>query len=180
MKDDAELAWQLKLEELRRNSRISIDTQGYWWHESVSFEHPRIIAALNAGLDWKIHKTPLQNVESDQYFGNWHGEATVNLGEQWCYVECDLTPFLVLKLYTDHQTQSLMVILNNGERWPLRLMALRDDILFSRLAPHRLARFSVDAQSQCAEWLIQKIDGTFALEWETQRWAIQDSSSTST
>ena len=179
MTDHSELNWEQRLEELRRSSRISIDAQGRWSHEAVRFEHSRIVAALDTGLDWSMTDGSTHEPLKD-CFDQWSGEATVRLGEQWCYVTSDVTPFLVTKIHADHQLRSLVAILNNHERWPLRLIALRDDVLFTRLAPHRLARFSVDAQSQCAQWLTQGQDDIFALEWGAHRWVIQDSLSTST
>lgn len=180
MTDDSDLIWQQKLEELRRSSQISIDRQGRWWHEKVSFEHPRILAVLNAGLSWTMTDESSEVIEIQRCFEGWVGDATVQLGSQWCYVDCDLTPFLVMSLRIDPQVNSIVALLNNHERWPLRFMALHDDVLFTRLAYDRLARFSVEAQSQCSQWLIQDQDETFALEWGGQRWVIQDSFSTST
>ena len=180
MTDYADEIWLQRLEELRRSANISIDAQGHWWHDQVCFEHPRIISALNTGLGWKSDAQLPQNMSPQSCFESWEGEATVHLGTQWCYVDCDLTPFLVMKLQPDYERQSLIAILNNRERWPLRLLGLSDDVLFTRLTNHRLARFSVDAQAQCAEWLTQDPDNTFALVWGDQRWVIQDSLSTST
>ena len=137
MTDDSDLIWQQKLEELRRSSQISIDRQGRWWHEKVSFEHPRILAALNAGLSWTMTDESSEVTEPQHCFDSWMGDATVQLGSQWCYVECDLTPFLVMSLRIDPQVKSIVALLNNHERWPLRLITLHDDVLFTRLAYDR-------------------------------------------
>ena len=183
---EPELDWERTLDELRRSAEISIDARGRWWQRDVPFEHPRIIAALNRGLSWS--STPQEQVDyssedtrahtedgEDTPLLEWRGEARVTLGQQWCYISCDVTPFLGLKLSVTQsvdQPSALTLTLNNGERWPLGPLALVDDILWSRLAPDRLARFSPDAQLQVGEWLVELDTGALALEFQGRHWSI--------
>lgn len=220
-----DLEWEQRLEALRRSAELSIDARGRWWQRDVAFEHPRIIAALSRGLDWKVREGVSEGVSEGMSEGMsegasegesavstsrsgeldegrelaawlaahewapWLGEATVKLGAQWCYVECDVTPFLGLKLIStvrspdstsdstsdSHHGPSsdLTLTLNNGERWPLGPLKLIGDVLWTRLTPDRVARLSPDAQLQAGEWLTELDSGELALELGERRWLIE-------
>lgn len=183
------LEWAERLETLRRSAELKIDARGRWWQRDQPFEHQRIISALSLGLDWRLpdhlptEEQPISDRGLLSCFQNWRGEATTRIGEQWCYVACDMTPFLINKIEADPEGSTLIVTLNNQERWPLRRLGLSQEVLYARLAPSRLARFSAEAQSRCAQWLTEVEDRgerRFALSWRGQRWLIKDSPSTST
>lgn len=172
--------WNEALEKLRRGAGISIDPRGEWWHEGERFEHPRLIQQLNRGLDWK----PQTDTSSEDHqasslpascFAEWSGDATVRLGDHWCYVHSDLTPFIVLKIGEDLHNHQLIITLNNGETWPIGLLSIKEDIVFCRPSRHRLARFSPHAQLQCAAWLTEDCEGLW-LEYAGHRWPINCSS----
>ena len=161
--------WFKNLDQLRRSSGLKIDNKGFWWHHNDRFEHPKIIATLNCGLAWEdqsqnetqeirseINEEPVDRQDSEcltSIFEYWIGEATVKVGQQWCYVECDYTPFLVKKLKAMPHQNELYAILNTGQELALGQLGLKQEILYTRLAQDCLARFSVHAQVQVMEWL---------------------------
>ena len=148
------------LERLRRSVDLRIDAEGGWWHEGERFTHPRLIAYFNRQLGWR------------------DGEATLTVGARWCYVRCDVTPFLALKLERGSPSGPL-VLLNTGERLPLAELQLRGDVLFAQLSPARLARWSRHAQAQCGAWLREaradesEASSGFVLELDGRSWPIQ-------
>lgn len=172
--DTEDTVWRLNLDELRRSSGISIDARGQWWHHGTRFTHQRTISQLNASLEWlSTEEHELSPIEFTS-LELWQGEATITLGPQWCYIDCDVTPFLVLKLIPDPAMHQLQALLNNGETWPLGSLVNREDILFTWLAPHRLARFSSQAQLQCGEWLTEGENKQLMLRLGDQQWPIHD------
>jgi hypothetical protein len=165
-----------QLEAFRRSVPLKIDERGRWWHNHEPFTHQRLIQLFNRGLDWYV---PLkdQRCESE----NQHsplpslvqpppGEAILRVGDRWCYVACDLTPFLIMRL-SAQPDGILMAMLNTEESYPLGALTLRGEILFSRLSPTRFARFSAHAQGQCAPWLIEKED-SYILQYKGNDWPI--------
>ena len=174
-------SWLQNLDKLRRSSGLRIDCKGHWWHKKDRFEHPKIIATLNRGLAWEDQNKQKQQEEqislaqlstqvedksqakldiaqSRLVFEDWIGEATVQVGKQWCYIDCDYTPFLVNKLKAEVSRGELYVVLNTGEKLVLGPLGLKEDILYSRLTQNCLARFSVHAQMQVMEWLTEGED----------------------
>ena len=166
-----------RLDELRRTSGIRIDRKGRWWHQNTIFEHRRIIETLNKGLAWLPADTNqhLYNDEDDSSSGafkNWLGEATLHIGKQWCYINCELTPFLVLKLKENPISSDLIAILNTGENIPLGTLSLFEDVLYTRLRSDCLARFSVQAQAQLGTWLEEDESGVLFLTYQEKSWPI--------
>ena len=165
---DNDESWLLELDKLRRSSGISIDNRGHWWHLDQPFEHQRVIKILNQGLDWysdieeTLPRTPMDL---------WKGEAIIKMGDQWCYVSCNLTPFLITKLQIGTQDK-LIAKLNTGEEYELGPLALRDEIIYSRLRFNRLARFSVHAQLQVIDWLEEDQNSQMRLTYKDQSWPI--------
>jgi hypothetical protein len=150
-----------QLEKLRRSVPLKIDALGKWWHAGDKFIHQRLIKLFNSGLDMM------------------NGESIVKVGERWCYIDCDRTPFLVLKIQIDHDessnTSQLYACLNNEERLPLCSLSIYNKILFTQLTPTRYARFSQHAQAQCMEWLIQdEQTQCFELHFYQQRLVIKE------
>lgn len=149
----------IDLDQLRRSIDIRIDAEGRWWHEGILFTHPRLITYFNRQIGW------LQ------------GEATLTIGHRWCYIGCEITPFLILKLELDRQQP--WAVLNTEERYPLQNLTLIDDLLFAQLNVDRFARMSRHAQSQCAHWLREAhaheadADSGFVLEIEGKIWPIR-------
>lgn len=166
-----------QLDTLRRSSGIRIDARGRWWHHHSPFEHPRVIETLNKGLQWldtSDSSPPFSSVSHP--LDHWSGEAQIHIGNQWCYIGCDYTPFLVLKLRADPKRGELIAILNTGEEFPLGALSLRDEILFSRLSIDRLARLSTRAQLQIEPWLSEESGSTeemrLCLSYGFKRWPI--------
>jgi len=144
-----------ELDLLRRSVDLRIDAEGRWWHEGEPFSHPRLIAYFNRQLGWR------------------EGEATLTIGERWCYVRCDLTPFLILKIELEEGAEPLWAQLNNGERLPLKGLSLKGDVLFAQLSDTRPARLSRHAQAQCGAWLTEREGGSgYELLFRGRSWPI--------
>lgn len=114
------------LEMLRRSVDLRLDTEGRWFHDGDPFEHPRLTELFNRGLD--VHPET--------------GEAIVHVGDRWCYVQADDTPFVVVRLERD-APGGPGALLNNGERHPLPADALETpdgEIVYAVLTPNRRAR----------------------------------------
>ena len=193
-------SWLQNLDKLRRSSGLRIDCKGHWWHEEDRFEHAKIIATLNRGLAWedqnkqkkqeeKISSIKLNPQVADKQpadlnigptglvFEHWIGEATVQVGKQWCYIDCDYTPFLVNKLKAEVSLGELYAVLNTGEKLVLGPLGLKENILYSRLTQNCLARFSVHAQMQVMDWLTEGEDDLggqthLKLVYQNREWPI--------
>lgn len=149
------------LDQLRRSVDLKIDAKGRWWHEGERFTHPRLISYFNRQLGWRA------------------GEATLSIGERWCYIRCEVTPFLILKIERGERG-ALWAQLNNEERLALHHLELRGEVLFAQLTPERLARLSRHAQAQCEAWLRSaspsepEASSGFCLEHEGVVWPIRE------
>jgi len=151
------------LELLRRSARLRVDAQGRWWHEGEPVAHERVAALFSRGLGWRPRAGG----------GLLDGEATLTVGAQWCYVECDRTPFLVTRLTLDHDHERaeeggagearLWATLNTGAREEVGGAWLEGEVLFVELAGGAPARLSRGAQGQCAAWLEEGAGGALAL-----------------
>ena len=140
------------LDVLRRSVDLRIDAHGHWWHEGESFSHTRLIELFNHGLD---------------LVGD---DAIVRLGDRWCYIKADLTPFLVKRIWTSDD--QLVASYNNGEKHTITHLFLLEDTLFIEPRCGRLARLSRSAQMTCAQWLDQDSNGDYRLQYATQQWPI--------
>ncbi len=78
---------------MRRSSGLTVGTEGEVLHEGTPFVHQRLAALLQAGLD--LHPDS--------------GEAILRVGEQWCYVGCDATPFVIQRARWKHDGLELLV-----------------------------------------------------------------------
>ena len=160
LSNQADILSAEKLEKLRRSVPLKIDAQGQWWHNQEAFTHPRLIHVFNRGLDMM------------------NGESIVRWAGRWCYIACEVTPFLILKLQVVHTEENtneppLHALLNNGECLPLAQLSVHDDILFAQLGEHRYARFSKVAQAQCIPWLYETVDASgFELRYNRFTWPI--------
>ena len=156
-RDEAALA--RKLEVLRRQSGLSIDIDGHWWHDGTPFEHEGIIAALNQGIE--LHPDS--------------AEPIVRIGEQWCYIEvAGTTPFLGNRLQVTEAGQ-VSLKLNTSENietkdasWHLQFGALH-----CHLADGRLIRLSRHAQAKLADYLEESTDGYYIVT-AAGRWPVLD------
>ena len=157
MTDDSEFERQLEI--LRRSSGIELDLEGNWWHAGVQFEHPLIIDILNRGLD--THPDT--------------GEAVVRLGEQWCYVDCQGTPFIGLNVSLSPAGMPNL-LLNTTERIDFSGVQLLNHhgAVHCRLPDERLIRFSRAAQAQLADHLIETEPGRYAVSTSIGVWPIKE------
>lgn len=85
-----------QLDALRRSAGLAVHTEGHLLHEGDRFVHARLEALLLSGLD--LHPQSR--------------EPILRVGQQWCYVQYDATPFVVqaVKLRAD----GLWLRLNTG------------------------------------------------------------------
>lgn len=149
-----------KLETLRRSAGIELDLDGNWWHNGVQFEHPLIIDILNKGL--ATHPDT--------------GEAVVRLGAQWCYVDCQGTPFIGLNVSMS-PTGMPSLLLNTTERIDFAGVHLIDyhGAVHGKLPDDRLVRFSRAAQAQLADHLVETDFGGYAVTTAAGTWPIDGS-----
>lgn len=149
-------AWAEKLEKYRRSLDLRLDGEGRWFHEGQPFEHPRLIEAFDAGID--IHPET--------------GEPILRLGDKWCYIRADDTPFVVRRLVEGDG--GLVAHLNNGERLPVPADAFEatDAHVYLRLAPRRRARLGRTVQNGLADRLEETPDG-LAYRAGGRRWLIR-------
>ncbi|MEZ4474514.1 MAG: hypothetical protein R3F60_27735 [bacterium] len=131
-RDEADFA--ARLEQLRRSVDLRLDREVHWFHEGEPFEHPRLIALFDRGID--AHPET--------------GEPIVHIGDRWCYVRADDTPFIVRRL--ELAEDGFFAHLNNGERWavPAAGFEARGDHVYVQLdaARHRWARLDRATQSR--------------------------------
>ena len=153
-KDDA--AWWLHLDKLRRSIDLRLDREGHWWHDGRAFEHQGIIDTLNRGLDLN-HST---------------GEAIVRVGEQWCFIKVDVTPFLGTHLRW--LGEDLSTLLNTQQWTTIDLSSFRyvGDQLFATEALGRLVRFNRHAVAHLAERFVEG-PGGYCLRTTSKLWPIK-------
>lgn len=143
--------------DFRRAIDLRLDAQGRWYHDGQPFTHPRLIALFDRGID--VHPET--------------GEPILRIGDKWCYIRCDDTPFIVRRLRLG--PEGLVAELNNGERLPVPADGFEvgaNEVVYARLAPNRRARLSRDAQSALAEWLQEAPGGGLAVVVEGRRWPL--------
>ena len=93
-----------QLEAFRRSVPLKIDERGRWWHSHEPFTHQRLTQLFNRGLDWYMPpKDQLYDLENQRrtmpnLVHPPEGEAILRVGDRWCYVACDVTPFLIMKM----------------------------------------------------------------------------------
>jgi hypothetical protein len=145
-----------RLETLRRSLDLYLDAEGRWHHEGVQFEHARLAALFDRGID----------VHSES------GDPIVHVGDRWCYFRAADTPFLVRKL--DVENDTLLATLNNSERHAVPqdgVTAAGTDI-YMQLTPSRRARLDRYCVAALAEWLEEDESGALSLRVGAQRWPV--------
>ena len=87
------------------------------------------------------------------------GEAIVTIGDRWCYVECDRTPFVVVKL--SYNAGPPVLHLNTEEEVSLRSdgFFLHEDHVAVRLDDKRWARIWRSTYADLAPHLIETNEG---------------------
>lgn len=147
--------WAARLDQLRRSLDLRMDREGRWYHEGERFEHARLIALFDRGID--------AHPES--------GEPIVHIGDKWCYFTADDTPFIVRRL--ESTADGLIAHLNNSEVHPIPAVGFEadGDHVYVPLAPHRRARLDRDSQNQLWGWLVE--GPPLAAVTEAGRWPIR-------
>jgi hypothetical protein len=137
------------LEMLRRSVDLRLDAEGRWFHDGDPFEHARLTELFDRGLD--VHPET--------------GEAIVHVGDRWCYVRADDTPFVVVRIERD-TPEGPSALLNNGERHPLPPDALETPdgaVVYAVLAPNRRARIGRRVWNALADDVVEVEAGTLAV-----------------
>lgn len=131
--------WAATLEKMRRSVDLRLDFEGRWHHEGEIFEHARLTALFNKGID--------SHPDS--------GEPIVHIGDRWCYFVADGTPFIVRRL--ESTDDAFIAHLNNGEAHPIPAAGFEavDDFIYVQLAENRRARLDRNAQNQLWGWLAE-------------------------
>lgn len=152
-------AWDAHLETLRRSMALVLDREGHWWHDGEVFEHPRLIAYFNAGID--THPTS--------------GEPIVHLGPHWCYFRAEDTPFLVRRLAV--VDGALVAHLNNGEQLPVPDTGFEvvGDHVYVQLDAARGRRARLDRPTQNRLWgLLDPHSDPPQVQVGGRRWPVQE------
>jgi len=128
----------IDLENLRRNSGISLDREGRFFHEGSLIENDRIQTLFRAGLE----------VRDD-------GEVILRVGDQWCYVTCEGVAFFVSSISV-REGKGIELTLTNGAREWLYYPSLRivgDNDLYCAVKEGQCsARFLRGAYHQLASY----------------------------
>lgn len=141
------------LEWFRRSVDLRLDAEGRWFHDGEPFEHPRLIALFDHGLD--THPET--------------GEAILHVGDKWCYVRADDRPFVVRRF--DLSEGALWATLNNGERLAVtanaRFVVGPGERVVVQLdaGRHRLARLGRSAWHRLAQWIEAAAEGSAEDAW---------------
>ena len=148
------------LEKMRRSVPLKIDSFGQWWHSNTPFEHVRLIHLFNQGLGWTHSIPPLIDPTIDallEWKNHWSlGEGKVSIQNRWCYVECNLTPFLG---FSWKEKESLWILTNHQKELEVVGFFEKNDVLFVSGTTHEeslLIRLDRLAQAQCIEWLEER------------------------
>ena len=144
------------LEVLRRSVDLYLDAEGRWHHEGARFQHARLAALFDRGID--VHPAS--------------GEPIVRVGDRWCYFRAEDTPFIARRV--EAEGEALWVTLNNGERHPVPRDAVVavGDHTYVQLTPRRRARLDRRCVAALAEWLDEDEGGGLSLRLGGQRWPI--------
>lgn len=147
--------WAATLEKMRRSVDLRLDFEGNWYHEGEIFEHERLIALFNKGID--------SHPDS--------GEPIVHIGERWCYFKADDTPFIVRRM--ESSPDALLVELNNGETHPVPPTGFEavGDYIYVQLTEDRRARLDRGRQNQLWGWLVDE-DGSAVVVTASGRYPI--------
>lgn len=139
---DAE-AWLARLEAMRRSVDLRLDDEGRWYHDGEPFTHAGLIAAFDRGID----------VHPDS------GEPILRVGQRWCYIRADDTPFVARRI--DADGGRLFLRLNNGERVavPEGGFEARGERVYVDLDARRRVRLGRQAQARLGAWLQGADDG---------------------
>ena len=149
------------LDMLRRSLDLRLDAQGRWFIDDEPIANHRVVDLFDRGLD--VHPDT--------------GEAILRVGDQWCYIKVDDTPFVVRRLRVDGD-RGLVAHLNNGEVLPVPGEAFSvggDDVVYLQLTPTRRARLGRSVQQRLADWLVEGDDGAPTVEIGGRRWTIATS-----
>ena len=140
--------------DFRHSVDLRLDADGHWFHDGQPFLHAGLIALFDRGID----------VDPES------GEPILRVGDKWCFVRCDDTPFIArsLRLRRDAPAREVAIVLtlNTGAEVVAAPDAFRlgsNGVLYAELGPHRRARLSRSAQATLAPVIDQGQDGGFVL-----------------
>jgi hypothetical protein len=142
-----------------RESTIRLDAEGYFWHDGVKVDHPRLAAALHSWIT--------RHPDNSRFI--------LTNGYDWTYFKVDATPFFV----TSVKSSGLDVEPGAGGAIVLTLsdqteLCLEADAVFvdregalvasiSHKNQRFLARFTRFAQAQLAPWVTETSQGEVGL-----------------
>jgi len=148
------------LERLRRGVPLRMTRSGAFTFGGEPVTHPRVIAALRAGLD-----------------SSEAGEPIVHLGDPWCYLTVEDTPLRATSLRRDGDR--LEVALDDGrivEIDPSTLreepdLGVRGEVPSARSGRPLAVRFTNRAQMDLANWIAWKDERPY-LELSGNAWPL--------
>ena len=138
------------LEILRRNSGLTLDREGRFFHKGQAIVHKRSVSALEKGLELRED-----------------GEVVVHLGNQWAYVEVEDSMYVIRNIVPQRDQDGALVCLTlvmTGERReildPLTLILKPPSDLYCLVDGHRIrARFLRPAFHALEPFLVESDKG---------------------
>jgi hypothetical protein len=133
-----------------RESTITLDAEGRFFHHGEPVLHPGMARAFASWID--LHPD--------------NGRFILNNGYDWSYFRVEDAPFFVLGLH--EQGAQLWLRLSDGSESPLQPGTLElgaRGALYTRVKDDKFrARFTPAAQTALAPWLVSAENGQFFLE----------------
>jgi hypothetical protein len=125
-----------------RESSITLDREGRFWHDGERVDHPALESALRS---W-IARHPDD------------GRLILTNGYDWCYFKVEDAPFIVTALHASGDGAVTLTLFDETEE-PLDLASLsigEDGVVYAKVKAGRFeARFSRHAQTQLAPILVK-------------------------
>ena len=126
-----------------RESTITLDRQGRFWHDGDRVDHPALEQALRTWIS--LHPDD--------------GRLILTNGYDWCYFRCEDAPFFVDALRVEPDGAVTLRLFDGTEEAldPATLSLNADGIAYARVKDGRYdARFSRHAQTQLAPILVDE------------------------
>jgi uncharacterized protein len=136
-----------------RESTIRLDRHGQFWHDDEPVEHPKLRDAL--------HRWVTRHPDNGRYI--------LTNGYDWTYFTVEDTAMFVVAIH-EGPGGDPWVCLANGEEQPLNIQQLQvdaSDVLLTEVTQKQYtfpARFTRQAQTQLAPWLVETDDGQIAVQ----------------
>lgn len=134
-----------------RESTITLDREGRFWHDGAQVDHPALERALRS---W-IARHPDD------------GRLILTNGYDWCYFRAEDAPFFVTAIHAEPDGSVTLALFDDtSEKLDPTTLSVGDDgVVYARVKGGRFdARFTRHAQTQLAEILVEAEPPTVRVE----------------